>query len=96
MSKTNGKKRIAGKRFKVAAISSNTNSFGLNRFVFVARDGEAWAGHKAKQYAAFKQGQVVVLEAPVNRTLTERGFEIPERLSPDCPPDVVEEIWGKA
>jgi hypothetical protein len=94
MSEANGRKQVAGKRFKVAAISSNTNSFGLNRFVFVARDGEAWAGHKAKQYVSLQQGQVVLLETPFNRALTERGFEIPERLSPDCPPGVVKEIWG--
>ena len=96
MSKANGRKQVAGKRFKMAAISSNTNSFGLNRFVFVARDGEAWAGHKGKQYASLKQGQIVLLKTPVNRTLAERGFEIPERLSPDCPSGAVEEIWGKA
>ena len=89
MNKDNGQKR-----FKVAAISSNANSFGLNRFVFVARDGEAWAGHKARQYASLKQGQAVLLEAPFNRALTKRGFEIPERLSPDCPPGAVKEIWG--
>lgn len=96
MSKTNGQTRGIRKRFKVAAVSSNTNAFGLNRFLFVARDGETWAGHKAKQYARVKHGNVVELEAPFGRALTELGFEIPERVSPDCPPVVVQEIWGKA
>ena len=82
------------KRFKVAAISSNTNSFGLNRFVFVARDGEAWAGHKAKRYASLEQGQVVALEAPFDQALIGLGFEIPQRLSPDCPAEAVTELWG--
>ena len=93
MRKLNGHKRFNEKQFKVAAISSNTNSFGLNRFIFVAHDGEAWAGHKAKQYAREQQGQLVLLEAPFGRALTERGFEIPERLSPDCPSDVVKDVW---
>ena len=88
-------KNNAQKRFKIAAISSNTNSFGLNRFVFVAQDGEAWAGHRAKQYAPVKQGQVIRLETPINHSLIKLGFEIPERLEPDCPPGAVEEIWGK-
>ena len=81
------------KQFKVAAISSNANSFGLNRFVFVAQDGEAWAGHKAKQYTPVTQGQVVSLENPFNNALIKMGFEIPERLSPDCPKGAVKEIW---
>ena len=80
----------------MAAISSNTNSFGLNRFVFVARDGEAWAGHKAKQYAREQEGQIVLLVAPFNVALAKQGYEIPERLSPDCPPAVLKEIWGAA
>ena len=30
------------KEFKVVAVSTNTNSFGLRGVVMVARDGEAW------------------------------------------------------
>lgn len=86
MSRNNGQEQVAGKRFRVAAISSNANSFGLNRFVFVARDGEAWVGHKARQYAPCKQGQVVVLEAPVNRACQSGDSRFPREYRPIARP----------
>ena len=41
------------KTFAVAARSTNTNSFGLRGFIFVADDGEAW-----EAASGFKDHQV--------------------------------------
>ena len=83
------------KRFKVAAISSNTNSFGLHRFILVAEDGEVWYAHKNKQYAPLAQGDVVDLTDDPATVLCRHGFEIPER-GPKAPIEVANEVWGKA
>ena len=77
----------------MGAISSNTNSFGLSSFMFIALDGEAWTGCKAKQYTSMGVGREVVSELPIDEALTDLGFELVEQL-PDCPPEAVREVWG--
>jgi hypothetical protein len=85
------------KQFKVAAISRNTNSFGLHKFILIAEDGEVWFACKNKQYASLQQGDVVDLGQPgcEAAVLSRMGFELPER-GPHAPPNVVDEVWKKA
>ena len=84
------------KKFMVAAVSSNTNSFGLHNVVMVAKDGEAWSV-KASPYNLPEKGMTYVPHSIGNGEwgwADGWGFEIPERLSPDAPPEVVREVWG--
>jgi hypothetical protein len=83
------------KRFKVAAVSSNANSFGLHNVVLVAKDGEAWSV-KASQYNLPEKGMTYIPNKTRNGWGWAEGwgFEIPERLHPDAPPAVVSEVWG--
>ena len=83
------------KVFIVAAISSNSNSFGLNQFVLIAKDGEAWAACRSRRYSTFVQGDKLFLSYPIEDSLSKLRFEIPDRLIPDFPPAVVQAVWGK-
>lgn len=86
------------KQFKVASISKNTNSFGLNGVVLVAKDGEAWevGAYMGYNPPPFKQGDVLTLEKVGNHIASsQHSFEIPRKL-PLCPPNVVKEIWGNS
>jgi hypothetical protein len=82
------------KPFKVAAVSSNTNSFGLTGLILIAQDGEAWQVG-ASQHHVKTRGEIV--QVPVlgenDRNFACLGFEIPERLS-QAPPVVVAEVWA--
>jgi len=80
--------------FRLVAISSNTNSFGLNNFVFMARTGEAWAGMKSAQYARQKVGNEFSFNHDRARGLGSMGFECPGQL-PNAPAHVIEEIFGE-
>lgn len=82
-------------QFKVAAVSDNTNSFGLYNHVFIAQDGTALsAAGNATCKRRHKVGSSVQLDPKAPRTgLTALGFEIPERLPP-APPEAVEAVWG--
>lgn len=86
--------------FKIVAVSSNTNSFGLNQIVLVSRTGEGWAVCKSlyipEERQRWSHGNVI--NVPTDETLTDRdwhllGVEIPRRLSPDAPPKALREIW---
>jgi hypothetical protein len=82
------------KTFKVASVSSNTNSFGLSGMILIARDGEAWQVGASHHYPKTRGDLVRV---PVlgrrGRNFAPLGFEIPERL-PLAPAGVVREVWG--
>ena len=82
------------KTFKVAAVSSNTNSFGLKSMILVAKDGEAWQV-AANSINVKKKGDTITVDAskPFDLEFSARSFEIPERLHPDCPPSAVKEVW---
>jgi len=87
------------KEFKVVAVSSNTNSFGLRGVVLVAKDGEAWQGGVSHLYVP-KQGDIIRLifrEKSQGELEAYPQFpfncEIPERL-PDAPAEVVKEAFG--
>jgi hypothetical protein len=78
------------KEYKVAAVSSNTNSFGLHNIVLLARDGEAWdvgASHFTIERHGIAKGTILRCPLrPVRNTLASPrydhdwaffGFEIP-------------------
>lgn len=91
MSVTTGKPRC--KAFKVAAVSSNMNSFGLKGMILVARDGEAYQVG-ANSMNLKRQGSVLRVPGRATaRNFAALGFEIPERLPP-APRKVVAEVWG--
>lgn len=79
--------------FRVLAISSNCNSFGLHKVVLVAKDGTAIAGLKTAQFLP-KPGDTLMLGKPVLTSLSKLGYECPEDL-PEAPDLVVERLWGK-
>ena len=92
--------------FRVAAVSSNTNSFGLTSVILVAPDGEAF---EAATYAmgdfAIRKGESVAL--PVSNpdargidryswvSVAGRTFEIPRQLDA-APADVLMELFQKS
>ena len=79
------------KQFKVAAISDNTNSFGLYGVVLVARDGQAF---EVGTTSLWPHGQVLSLTAEgTSFNFAEHGIEIPRAL-PAAPPKVIKEVWN--
>jgi hypothetical protein len=81
------------KLFVIAAVSSNRNSFGLNQYVFVAEDGEAWAALANKSYQRYQQGDKVLLGSPRGMALAQLSFECPHAL-PDCPATACQEVFA--
>jgi hypothetical protein len=95
------------KRFRLADISRNTNSFGLRGCILVAQDGEAWevgsndvnCPQRGKDYWA----PVPLPENRGGRAQDEvtaeawagRGWEIPRRLIPNAPQAVIDIAWPK-
>lgn len=78
--------------FKVAAVSSNMNSFGLTGMILLGLDGEAWEVGASSLHLK-KVGDV--LRVPGRRScrnFARLGFEIPRPL-PQAPAGVVAEVW---
>jgi hypothetical protein len=91
----NASKQILTKPFKVVAVSSNTNSFGLNQMVLVAKDGNCFKACKYNGIEPLKQGDIVIVPVDgeaLRPNFALAGFEIPELL-PNAPQDVVNEVW---
>lgn len=84
---------IESKQFKVSALSSNLNSFGLRNHILIAEDGEAWQA-AASELNVRKQGEIIKLHLDLNDVpdFAYAGFEIPSRL-PNAPRNVVNEVW---
>ena len=78
------------KQFKVVAVSTRTNSFGLYGMVLVAKDGEAWEVG-ANSINVKKKGDIITV--PVRHSWAEFQFEIPNRLE-DAPEPVIQEVWS--
>lgn len=78
--------------FKVAAVSSNMNSFGLRQFIMVANDGAACKALgnsvRVERYKAGRSVSIVNLDS-----LTALGFECPEWIPGVAPPEVVREVF---
>ncbi len=77
------------KTFAVAARSTNTNSFGLRGFIFVADDGDAWEA--ASGFKDHRVGDRVTIPV-VNGEADFVGYEC-QRPFLKAPPDVVQAIW---
>lgn len=92
-------RRSFTKEFKVVAVSTNTNSFGLHNVVMVARDGEAWQAG-ASYLNVPKQGAMVTLtfRESANGIGLEKypqfpfSCEIPERKE-DANPILLKEFF---
>jgi len=85
-------KPIPNKLFKVAALSSNLNSFGLRGMVVVADDGEAW---EVGGNSLNVRPRGAVVSVPMVRrkpNFSKLGYEIPRKL-PKAPPEVVAKLW---
>lgn len=82
--------------FVLASISKNTNSFGLNGYIFVAKSGETWECAGARNHLKYEMLDKVVV--PLKNGVpnwSSLGFEIPTRRPQDAQPDVIEALWGK-
>ena len=80
------------KEFKVASVSLYYNNFGLRGMILIARDGESW--EVAANDINVKQPRTVLKVPYLHRpTWAGLGFEIPNRLRPDAPPEIVKEVW---
>jgi hypothetical protein len=88
------------KQFKVALVSSNTNSFGLKNHILIARDGTAYSACKTAQFA-HQKGDIVEIECttPGNFfNFSKAGFELPQNmeLTNGKPSQaLINEIWGE-
>ena len=84
------------KTFRVAAVSTNTNSFGLWGVVVVSRSGEAWqlgGNDLHKPEVGSELAPEIKSGVPCWGRL---GYEIPERLHPNAPEDVISLVWATA
>jgi len=81
--------------FAVASVSDNTNSFGLRGIILISRTGVAYEVGASYLNAPAKGAR---LRLPVSKgrniTFAGRGFEIPRRLSPNAPREVVREVFA--
>ena len=86
---------ITSKAFKVIAVSSNHNSIGLRNHVMVAKDGESWsAGKSIASKRPNQQGDIIIVPYTNGHPQwAALGFQIPKRLEPDAPPNVLKEVW---
>lgn len=85
--------------YVVAAVSENTNAFGLEGVVLVRRNGEAWEVGRSRYagLATLKKGDVVKV-AQMHTEGAKPSFhhcEIPRPL-PAAPKAVVKELWAAA
>lgn len=84
--------KLKGKPFKIVAVSSNQNSFGLTGMVLVGRDGEGWEVGASHLHMK-KVGDVVLVTGNrACRNFARLGYEIPRQL-PKAPTGVVKQVW---
>lgn len=90
------------KLFKVAALSSNHNSFGLRQSILVARDGYAVSALRSiAQEDQWTVGQIIGvpmlaedgIEWPDHASLAFMSCEIVEQMS-KAPSKLVNHIWN--
>jgi hypothetical protein len=87
-------------KFRVVAVSDNTNSFGLHQFVAVAKDGEGYKLHTCYLYKPKKGDDITIVfnldEKTGRRSFKEvvgMGIEMPEKIGIPAPKEVLEEIY---
>lgn len=78
------------KAFKVVAVSSNQNSFGLTGMILMGRDGEAWEV-AANSINLCRHGTVLKVQ---RHNFAAFGFEMPRQL-PNAGRGVLAEVWPK-
>lgn len=88
----------AVKTFRVAAVSSNSNSFGLHGHILIAEDGEAWEVARSRGPGnlpcwPWEKGDDVIVHMKPAPHWAGLGCEIPRRL-PDAPTKVVAELFN--
>lgn len=79
--------------FKVAAVSSNTNSFGLYQMFLVSLGGLVFTACKSDPP---QKGAVISIPLAVDGLITSSAafhFEIPHKLE-KAPQAVVDELWA--
>ena len=82
------------KRFKVASVSTNKNSFGLTGVILVAEDGQGFEVG-SNDLNLPRQGEILSVPLVENCCMWGNlGFEIPRELEIKAPPEVVKELWG--
>ena len=82
--------------YKLAAVSSNRNSFGLAKFIFLARDGKAASG-LGNDLRRIEMPVGAVLDLPDGMVLAglgDKGFECPD-FHPTAPYEVIRQVWGQ-
>ena len=80
--------------FKVVAVSSNTNSFGLYQLILLSRSGEAFSACKSDPPP---QGTTVSIPVGADGMIsssTAFHFEIPHKLG-DAEQHVVDKLWKR-
>lgn len=82
--------------FKVVAVSTNTNSFGLYQMLVIAKDGTSYKTH-ASYLNVKKQGEILTQHYNLNEKGVETnhrflGCELTELIEP-APEDVIAAIW---
>ena len=86
------------KVFKLAACSTNTNSFGLKHTVWVAQDGEAFEAHPSAYGSDPVLSEEVgkrTISLPVNKegkTILSHRWEMTEFL-PKAPQSIINTVW---
>jgi len=93
-SETSRKLLLTGKeiqKFVVASKSANTNSFGLNQFFLVSRDGSVLRTHRTCTLP-WKVGQVLSFRLDANRNPVLESCEMSARLK-DAPQEIIDAVW---
>jgi hypothetical protein len=96
LGKTLKPETIATKEFRVVAVSSNTNSFGLRQMIMVAKDGTVFKGCfnylNEKKRGEFIEATIILNDAGETISTSFIGGELVEQL-PDAPDDVINNLW---
>ena len=87
------------KEFKVVSVSANVNDFGLNKHIFIARDGTAWQAmaYRGPGGKACKKGDVITVPYEDGKPAFFRlSFEKAEPiLTGIADVGTCREVWGE-
>ncbi len=81
--------RFIPTEYKVVAVSSNCNSFGLKSHVVLSRKGEGWS-ILANDLNEKKHGDIITVQGS---NFSALGFECPTQL-PHADEKAIKEVWG--
>ena len=82
-------------KLKVVAVSTNQNSFGLRNMVMIGDAGTGWSA-AANDLSVKPKDTVLAVpdDQDVLTFLTLQSFEIPQKLHPNPPAELMAEVWG--